>query len=343
MKEYIEKIMSGEDLTMDEMTKVMEGLMSGTIDPVLAGSFLTALKMKKEAVAEIIAGARVLRQKAMTIDLAQEITLDTCGTGGDALGTFNISTGVAILSAAAGVCVVKHGNRSVSSKCGCADVLEALGVAIELQPEQVKACIEKTQMGFLYAPIFHATMRHVGSVRKTLGYRTIFNILGPLANPASASYQLVGVFDEQLLMIFAKVLKELGVKQAMVVYGMDGLDEITIASETKICELREGEITLKTISPEDFGYKRAPLSTIVGGDSATNAQILLDIFQGKKGPMRDVLVLNAGAALYTCQKAATIKEGINMAEHILDTGKAMHKLNEFVEVTNMLKRVSIAG
>jgi len=343
MKEYIEKIMTGRDLTVDEMTMVMNELMSGEIDPIVAGSFLTALKMKKEAIPEIVGGARVMREKASTLKLDLDITLDTCGTGGDQSGTYNISTAVAIIAAAAGIAVVKHGNRSVSSKCGCADVLEELGVAIDLKPEQVKTCIEKTNIGFLYAPTFHAAMRHVGPVRKTLGYRTIFNILGPLANPANASYQLVGVFDESLLDIFAEVLRELGLKRALVVHGTDGLDEITISGDTKICELNDGKINNYTIRPEDFGLQRAPLTEIIGGDRARNAQILIDLFKGKTGPMRDILLLNAGAALYTCNKAESIGDGIKTAEALIDSGAAMAKLNEFIQVSKALHSDSIAG
>ena len=343
MKQYIEKVISGQDLTTDEMTIVMQGLMSGEIDPVIAGSFLTALKMKKEAIPEIVGGARVMREKASTIILDREVTLDTCGTGGDQSGTFNISTGVAVIAAAADIAVVKHGNRSVSSKCGCADVLEELGVAIDLNPKQVKTCIEKTNIGFLYAPTFHSAMRYVGPVRKVLGYRTIFNILGPLANPANASYQLVGVFDESLLEIFAEVLHELGVKRALVVHGKDGLDEITISGETKICELNEGSIKEYTVKPEDFGLKSASLTEIIGGDRKQNAKILIDLFTGKKGPMRDVLLLNAGAALYVCNKVASINAGIEMAKHILEEGKAMKKLEEFINVSKAIHNASIAG
>lgn len=338
MKEYIEKIISGTDLTVDEMATVMIALMSGEVDHIVASSFLTALKMKGESVDEIIAGAKVMREMASAITINNPITLDTCGTGGDSSGTFNISTAVAILAAANDIAVVKHGNRSVSSQCGCADVLEELGVAIDITPAQVKECVDETNIGFLFAPTFHSAMRHVGPVRRTLGMRTIFNILGPLANPANATYQLVGVFDESLLEVFARVLKELGVKRAMVVHGTDGLDEITISAETNVCELNNGEITFKTIKPEDFGLKRAPLEAIKGGDKILNAQILNQLLEGKQGPMRDILLLNAGAAFYICGKSESIEAGIKDAAGIIDSGAAKAKLEEFIGKTIELKR-----
>ncbi len=340
MKQYIEKIISGVDLSVEDMTTVMMALMSGDVDPIVASSFLTALKMKGESVDEIVAGAKVMREKASVITIDNPITLDTCGTGGDSSGTFNISTAVAILAAANNIAVVKHGNRSVSSKCGCADVLEALGVAIDLTPDQVKECVNDINLGFLFAPTFHSAMRHVGPVRRTLGMRTIFNILGPLANPANAQYQLVGVFDESLLEVFAKVLQQLGVKRALVVHGTDGLDEITISGETKICELNNGEITLKTIKPEDFGLKSAPLETIKGGDKDLNAQILTDLLEGKQGPMRDVLLLNAGAAFYVCGKSESIEAGIIDAAKVIDSGAAKLKLEAFVLKTQELSKLN---
>jgi anthranilate phosphoribosyltransferase len=338
MQKVIDKIIRQEDLTIEEMTESMMALMSGEVDPVIAASFLTALKMKTESVEEIVAGARVLREKASKITINKEITMDTCGTGGDSSGTFNISTAVAIILAAEGVAVVKHGNRSVSSQCGCADVLEELGVAIDITPEQVKACVDEVNIGFLFAPTFHSAMRHVGPVRRTLGFRTIFNILGPLANPANASYQLVGVFDEKLLEVFAKVLNELGVKRALVVHGDDGLDEITLSTTTKLCELNQGVITTKTIRPEDFGLTSSSLESIKGGDKVVNARILNELFDGKKGPMRDVLLLNAGAALYTCERVSSMEEGIALAASCLDEKKAKHKLAEFILKTQELKR-----
>lgn len=338
MQTLINKIMRHEDLSIEEMKECMMALMSGDVDPAVAASFLTALKMKKESINEIVAGAMVMREKASTIKIDKPVTMDTCGTGGDSAGTFNISTAVAVMLAAAGVAVVKHGNRSVSSKCGCADVLEELGVAIDLTPDQVKTCVEETNIGFLFAQTFHSAMRHVAPVRKALGFRTIFNILGPLANPANATYQLVGVFDESLLEVFAQVLNALGVKRALVVHGDDGLDEITISTTTSVCELNYGEIKRYSIRPEDFGLRSDALESIRGGDKTVNADILRQLFEGKTGPMRDVLVLNAGAALYACEKADSIQHGIELASEIIDSKKAINKLNEFIQRTQALKR-----
>ncbi len=334
MKQYIAKVIRRENLNIEEMTEAMMALMSGEVDPILASSFLTALKMKGEAIDEIVAGATVMREKASVISIDNAVTLDTCGTGGDSLGTYNISTAVAIIAAAAGVSVVKHGNRSVSSKCGCADVLEEVGIKIDLTPAQVKTCVDTTDIGFLFAPTFHSAMRHVGLIRQTLGMRTIFNILGPLANPANATYQLVGVFDEELLEVYGKVLHELGVIRAMIVHGTDGLDEITISGNTKVCELNHGILTYKTIKPEDFGLQPASIESVKGGNKEENARILIDLLNGQKGPKRDILLLNAGAGFYTCGKTATIKEGIKLAEKVIDSGKAKAKLKEFISVTN---------
>lgn len=341
MKKFIEKIMSGQNLTSDEMVEVMHALMSGEVEPAVAGAFLTALKMKGESVSEIIGGARVLREKATPIDIQNNVTLDTCGTGGDVSGTYNISTAVAIVAAAGGVSVVKHGNRSVSSKCGCADVLEELGVAIDLPAPKVKQCVDDIGIGFLFAPTFHEAMRHVGPVRKALGYRTIFNILGPLANPANAKYQLVGVFDESLLDVYANVLKELGVHRAMVVHGSDGLDEITITGETQIAELYEGEITRKVIKPEDYGLGRASIEEVKGGERQLNATILRELFSGDTShttaAMRDILILNAGAAFYTCGETVSIQKGVDLAKELIENGKAKEKLEQFIEFSQRLK------
>lgn len=339
MKEYIEKILEGQDLSVVEMKEAMLNIMSGEVDPILTASFLTALKHKKETVDEIVAGAMVMREKAAVIQIDDEVTLDTCGTGGDQQGTINISTATAILVAAAGVKVVKHGNRSVSSKCGCADVLEELGVRIDLNAEQVKECVEKINIGFLFAPTFHNAMKHVAPVRKALGFRTIFNILGPLANPANANYQLVGVFDESLLSVYANALKDLGVRRAMVVHGKDGLDEITITGRTLVMELRDGEIQEYEICPEDFGLKSAPMDAIRGGDKEENAQILKEIFQGKQGPMRDVILLNAGAALYVTDQVSSIAKGVEKAIELIDSGAVSRKLEEFIQLSKSLAEI----
>jgi len=330
----LEKVIAGNDLTELEMMTYLDEIMSGEKTEAEIASFLTALKIKGESVTEIVAGAKVLREKAAPIDMGDIDTIDTCGTGGDSTSTYNISTAVAIVAAAAGVHVVKHGNRSVSSKCGCADVLEASGVKIDLTPDQVKACVNEIGIGFLFAPIFHSAMRFVGPARKNLGFRTIFNILGPLANPANATSQVVGVFEERLTTVYGQALKELGLKNVLVVHGKDGLDEITTTDETFVTELKNGKLTHYTIKPEDFGIKRAKVSDLVGGEKALNAEILKQVLSGEKGPKRDILLLNAGAALYVAEKASSIKEGIDIAAKTIDDGLAIAKMKTFVEMTN---------
>jgi len=331
----LEKVIAGNDLTEQEMMAYLGEIMSGEKSEAEIAAFLTALKIKGESVTEIVAGAKVLREKAAPIDMGTMATIDTCGTGGDSTGTYNISTAVAIVAAAAGVPVVKHGNRSVSSKCGCADVLEASGVKIDLTPDQVKDCVNALNIGFLFAPTFHSAMRFVGPTRKALGFRTIFNILGPLANPANATAQVVGVFSEALVPIYAEVLKEIGLKRVLVVHGKDGLDEITITDETMAAEVKDGKISYFTIQPEDFGIKRASLEDIKGGETQLNAQILRAVLAGEeKGPKRDILLINAGAALYVAGKADSLREGMAKAAQVIDNGKAVDKLEGFITKTN---------
>ncbi len=330
----LEKVIAGNDLSEQEMMTYLGEIMSGGKTEAEIAAFLTALKIKGETITEIVAGAKVLREKAAHFDMGEIETIDTCGTGGDNVGTYNISTAVAVVAAAAGVHVVKHGNRSVSSKCGCADVLEASGVKIDIAPEEVEDCVKSIGIGFLFAQTFHSAMRFVGPTRKNLGFRTIFNILGPLANPANATYQVVGVFEEKLIPIYAEVLKELGIKRVLVVHGKDGLDEITTTDETMIAEVKDGKITNYTIKPEDFGFERATVEDLVGGDASINKGILKDVLGGEKGPKRDILLMNAGAALYVAGKADSIKEGITVAAEIIDQGKATAKMAEFVEKTS---------
>lgn len=326
----LEKVIAGNDLTEKEMMAYLGEIMNGEKSDAEIGSFLTALKIKGETITEIVAGAKVLREKAAPMDMGTVETIDTCGTGGDGVGTYNISTAVAIVAAAAGVPVVKHGNRSVSSQCGCADVLEAVGVKIDLTPEQVKDCVETIDIGFLFAPTFHSAMRFVGPARKALGVRTIFNILGPLANPANATSQVVGVFEERLTGIYGEVFKELGLTNVLVVHGKDGLDEITTTDETLVTELRDGVLKNYTIKPEDFGMIRSKPSDLVGGQAELNAEILKAVLSGEKGPKRDILLLNAGAALYVADKADSIQSGIAQAAKIIDEGLAIKKLDQFV-------------
>ena len=336
IEKNIEKIINKEDLNEEEMIECMTHIMNGEITETQIASFLTALKSKGEAVSEIVGGAKVLREKAEAVELQNYYTIDTCGTGGDKLGTYNISTAVAFVVAAAGVKVVKHGNRSVSSKCGSADVLEELGIKIDLEAKKVEECVKQINIGFFFAPLFHKAMKHVGKTRKELGFRTIFNILGPLANPANAKAQVLGVFDERLTEPMAKVLQNLGVKHALVVNGKDGLDEISITTETKITELKNGEIKTYYIKPEDFGIKRASIEEIKGSDTKENARIIRDLFTDLKGAKRDILLLNAAAALYVGEKASSISKGIALAEEIIDSKKALEKLDEFVRVSNTI-------
>jgi anthranilate phosphoribosyltransferase len=338
IKDRIEKVIRGTDLTEAEMIEVMEQIMSGEATEAQMASFLTALKVKGESIEEITGGARVMREKAEAVELQNYYTVDTCGTGGDALGTYNISTAVSIIAAAGGVTVVKHGNRSVSSKCGSADVLEELGINIELSPEQVTQCVKDIGIGFLFAQKFHSAMRYVGKTRKELGFRTIFNILGPLANPANANAQVLGVFDRSLVFPMAEVLRELGLNKAMVVHGEDGLDEITISGNTYVCELNDGKLAEYTITPEEFELARATVEDILGGDKTVNAQIIRDLLNGQTGPKRDILLLNAAAALYVGEKATSLKDGITKAAELIDSGKALKKLNELIEKTKELSK-----
>ncbi|MEX1375937.1 MAG: bifunctional anthranilate synthase component II/anthranilate phosphoribosyltransferase [Eubacteriales bacterium] len=325
------KVVEGNNLNSDEMINVMDGIMSGSVPEIQISAFLTALKIKGETVDEISAAAKVMREKASSV-VIDEYTLDTCGTGGDKLGTFNISTAVAFIAAAAGIKVAKHGNRSISSKCGSADVLEKLGVNISLSPEQTKECVDECGIGFFFAPTFHKAMKHVMGVRRTLGYRTMFNILGPLANPASANGQVLGVFEESLSEPMANVLKNLGVERAMVVHGRDGLDELSTTDTTFVAELKDGIIKTYEISPDQFGFKKAAIKDLIGGDAETNAQIVLDLLSGKeKGPKLDILLLNAGAALYIGKKADSIEDGIRLAKEIIKSKKAVDVINELAE------------
>ncbi|NLJ87616.1 MAG: anthranilate phosphoribosyltransferase [Epulopiscium sp.] len=336
LKNAIENLLEGKHLSEKEMMDAMEFIMDGEASPVLIGSFLTALRMKGETAEEITGGAKVMLKKAERIALENLYTLDTCGTGGDCSGTFNISTAVAFIAAASGIHVVKHGNRSVSSRSGSADVLEALGVNISLLPKQVEECVKVQNIGFLFAPTFHKAMRHAAGTRKELGFRTIFNILGPLTNPANAKSQVLGVFDEKLTEPLAKVLANLGVEHAMVVHGMDGLDEITITGETKVTEVKNGDINTYYITPEEFGIKRATRNDILGGDAIENAEIIKNILIGEKGPKRDIVLLNSGAALYVGKKAKSLQEGINYARELIDGGYALDKLNNYVEYTRRI-------
>jgi anthranilate phosphoribosyltransferase len=335
LKKYIKKVSDRQDLAFDEMKQAMEIIMSGqTTDAQIAG-LLMALKMKGETVEEITAAAMVMREKAHKVEIDEDIILDTCGTGGDGYGTINISTAVSIIAAAAGVSVAKHGNRSVTSESGSADVLKALGVNTEIPHEKIRKCVKEIKIGFFFAPSCHAAMRFAMGVRKELGVRTIFNLLGPIINPAGNKHHLMGVFSDKLTEKIAGVLKNMGHTHSAVVCGEGNMDEITLAGKTKVSELKGGKIRTYYIKPQDFGLKPAPMEAVKGGKPERNAQILRDIFSGKeKGPFRDVIVLNSGFALYIADKAKNPKAGVKMAAEIIDTGKAEEKLKQFIKCSN---------
>jgi anthranilate phosphoribosyltransferase len=332
IKEAIEMLTSGVSLSEAEMAQCMRQIMEGQASPAQIGAFLTALRMKGETVEEITGAAMVMRDKALKIQAPPGV-LDTCGTGGDMAGTFNISTVAALVVAACEVPVAKHGNRSVSSQTGSADVLEALGVNIELPPEKVQQCLAETGFGFLFAPLFHPAMRYALGPRRELGIRTIFNILGPLTNPAGARRQLMGVFADHLTSTLAQVLGRLGAEDAMVVHGEDGLDEITITNGTKVSRWHKGALEESFISPEDFGLPRAELRDLQGGDKEENARIALGILKSEPGPRRDVVLMNAAAALLVAGKVEGLREGFQMAQEAVDSGRALRKLQEVVEFT----------
>ncbi len=325
------KLIRGEALTFAEMASAMDGIMEGKWTPAQIAGFLIALRIKGETPEEIAAAAQTLRSKAVTVPVARPDVIDTCGTGGDHSGTFNISTAAAIVAAAAGAAVAKHGNRAISSKCGSANVLQELGVNLELTPEQVGACVDQVGIGFLFAPKLHPAMQHVGGPRQELGQRTIFNLMGPLLNPARAKRQVIGVFDVKLTRVLAEVLQRLGSEQVLVVAGTDGIDEISLCAPTEAAHLKDGTIRGTRINPQDFGFALAKKEDLLGGDAPQNAAILREIFGGLKGPKRDVTVLNAAAALQVSGLAANLKEGVAKAAAAVDSGAAKAKLEKWVE------------
>jgi len=333
IKEAINLLVQGIHLSELEMAECMKEIMEGKAAESQIGAFLTALRIKGETVEEITGAARIMREKVAAIR-APEGVLDTCGTGGDMSHTFNISTTTAIVVAAAGVPVAKHGNRSVSSRSGSADVLEALGVKIDLLPEKVEKCLFETGFGFLFAPLFHPAMKYAVGPRKEIGIRTIFNILGPLTNPAGAKRQILGVFADRLTEPLARVLGNLGSSDIMVVHGEDGLDEITISDGTKVSRYKEGEVETFYITPEDFGISREEVKTLVGGDKDENAKILLSILKGERGPKRDVVLMNSAAALVVAGKADSFKDGMLIAADAIDSGASLKKLQEIIKVSN---------
>jgi anthranilate phosphoribosyltransferase len=334
IREAIEKLVNRINLTEAETVDVMNQIMTGEATPLQVASFLTALRMKGETVEEITGAARVMREKAHRVNVGSKTVLDTCGTGGDQKGTFNISTTVAFVVAGAGVNVAKHGNRSVSSQSGSADVLGALGVKVDAPKERVEQCIAKIGIGFLFAPLLHEAMKYAVQPRRDIGIRTIFNLLGPLTNPAMASYQLIGIYSGELVAMIAHVLKNLGSIRAMVVHGVEGLDEISLCGPTQVAELRNGEIKEYTIEPDQVGLRRCRLEELHGGSAGESAMIVRAVLDGKPGPARDVVLLNSGAALYISGNAATLPAGMGVAAESIDSGRARQKLDQLAEMTN---------
>ncbi|MDH3976676.1 MAG: anthranilate phosphoribosyltransferase [Deltaproteobacteria bacterium] len=334
IQEAISKVVGGTNLSEEEMVKVMTQIMTGGASDAQIGSFITALRMKGETIEEITGAARVMREKALHIEAGEGRIVDTCGTGGDSLGSFNISTTAAFIAAGAGIKVAKHGNRSVSSKSGSADVLRSLGINVEAEVSRVEECIQQVGIGFLFAPLLHGAMKYAIGPRREIAIRTIFNILGPLTNPAKADSQVMGVYDENLTDNLANVLAKLGSKHAMVVHGMDGLDEITLTTVTKVSEVKEGNVKTFNFIPEDYNLERCSMEDLKGGDSEANAGITLGILNGEKGPKRDIAIVNAAAAIVAGGGAKDIKEGLTIAAESIDSGAAMEKLEGLKEVSN---------
>jgi anthranilate phosphoribosyltransferase len=340
IQQAISKVVSGTNLERDEARGVMAGIMEGAATSAQIGSFLTALRMKGETLDEITGFAETMRSKAMKVNVSQMNLLDTCGTGGDGSDTFNISTASALVAAAGGIRVAKHGNRAMSSKSGSADVLEALGVNIQLSGAQAAACINQVGIGFMFAQAYHQSMKHAAGPRKELGFRTVFNLLGPLTNPAGADRQVLGIFDRTKTELMAEVLRALGLKRALVVASLDGLDEISVSAPTKVTELKDNEIRTYELTPDDLGLRTYPLKDVIGGDAEENAVIIHHIPAGEKGAHRDIVLANAGACFYITGQCATLQEAVKFAGSVIDSGKAADKLKELVQFTGDLSHVS---
>ena len=351
LKQAIQKVVNRSNLTQEEMEAATEVIMSGQATPAQIGAFITALRLKGETVEEITGAARVMRRKATRIridndqvnidrddiNLDLETIVDTCGTGGDGTNTFNVSTTTAFVVAGCGLRVAKHGNRSVSSLCGSADVIQNLGVNLDVPPDVVEKCLNEVGIGFLFAPALHSAMKYAIGPRREIGIRTIFNILGPLTNPAGANVQVLGVYDKELTPVLAEVLGELGSRSAFVVYGEGSFDEISITGKTQVSELKDGRVDTYTIEPEDFGLPRANPDDIRGGDVQENARIVLSVLQGERGARRDMVLLNAAAALVAAGRAADFPEGITQAAEAIDSGRALEKLEGMKRITNEYK------
>ena len=334
MQKAIAKAIDGDDLRRDEMVDVMNQIMSGEATDAQIGAFLIALRLKGESVDEIAGAAAVMREKATPIATKHDVIVDTCGTGGDHSGTFNISTTAAFVAAGAGLCVAKHGNRAATSQSGSADVLMALGVNIEASPETVSQCLDEVGIGFLFAPALHGAMKYAIGPRREIGVRTIFNALGPLTNPAGARRQVIGVYSAALTETLAGVLATLGAERAYVVHGADGLDEMTLTGPTKVSELKDGSVSTYRVSPGEVGLGQARADALKGGDADSNAAITLSVLKGAEGPARDIVLLNAAAAIVAGGKASDLREGVQAAAEAIDSGRAMAKLEALIEASN---------
>jgi len=335
LKKFIRKIAENKNLTQEEMTEAMEIIMEGKTNDIQISSFITALKMKGETADEIAAAARVMKEKAIKIKIDSDIILDTCGTGGDGFNTFNISTASAIVCAAAGIKVAKHGNKALTSRCGSADILKAAGVNTEATPEKVKKLVEEINIGFIFAPNYHPAMKYAMPARKEIGIRTIFNLLGPIVNPANNTHHLMGVPDDKLVDKISEVFLKLGLKRGLVVCGNGCLDEIAPSGKSRIAEIKDGKIIKYEIKVSDFGVKEYKIEDIKGGTPEENAKILQDIFTGKeKGAYYSSVILNAGFAIYICDKAKDAKQGVKIAIDIISSGKAKEKLEQLIKESN---------
>ncbi|MDR6549478.1 anthranilate phosphoribosyltransferase [Paenibacillus qinlingensis] len=340
IQQALGKVISGSHLSREESRSVMAEIMDGGASPAQIGSLLTALRIKGETFEEITGFAETMRSKAVQVKVHQSDLLDTCGTGGDGADTFNISTTAAIVAAAGGIRVAKHGNRAMSSKSGSADVLEALGVKITLSGEQAAKCLDRTGICFMFAQAYHQSMKHVAAPRRELGFRTVFNLLGPLTNPAGADRQVLGVFDRTKTEMLAQSLQALGLKRALVVASEDGLDEFSISAPTKVTELKSDTITTYTITPDDLGLRSHSIKDVAGGDASLNAEIIRHIFAGERGPYRDIVLANTAACFYVTGLVGTLQQGVKLAADVIDSGRAEQKLNDLIQYTGELCHVS---
>jgi anthranilate phosphoribosyltransferase len=334
MKDILAKLVERQSLTEGEAEAAMLEIMDGQATPSQIAAYLTALRVKGETVDEITGSARAMRAKAVRIRPTDPVVLDTCGTGGDGAGTFNVSTTAALVLAGGGMTVAKHGNRASSSRAGSADILKALGVRIDLPPERVEECINEIGIAFLFAPLFHTAMKYAAPIRQDIGIRTIFNVLGPLTNPAGACIQVLGVYHQSLTDVLAKVLMNLGLRHCYVVHGADGLDEITLTGKTRISEGKAGRITSYFVHPRDFGFAQVRLKDLAGGDAEENARITKEILEGREGPRQQVVLLNAAPGFVAAGKASTLQEGVERARAVIRSGAAMEKLESLIKWTN---------